>query len=404
MANYKRAMVKQRKAYFKKHKTTKARNALLKRQRGKLKVLQRRAAAACQSADQRHSPPPPPMDETAALQALVDSTRDGGTVALKSRVYLVNGTLKIVGRSNLTIAGPAEIRSSTVGNGHRPNFRLTNGTRIAFRSLTIDGGYTRPGVHDTAIQWSHGIEILGTAGVTITDSRIRNVAGDCVYAGLRSQRATRVLVANLACEGTGRNGVSAVAVNGIRVEGGSYRRFGHIPFDVEPNPGAGFGVDGALFTGATVGKYSGPVAFAIVGDGQADNITFSNLLVTAPRGAVARVVTVSPRRRSGITYTNIVGTNPTDKPDAIRVQRTDGLTVTDNTIPNGGGVMLACNDVTALSFGGNTPNTSSACAPPATATASTSSSTGTASAAFPSLYCSLGAGKLDQSGACRSTE
>jgi hypothetical protein len=310
---------------------------------------------------------------------MIDSTRDGGTVALESRVYLANGTLNIDGRSNLTIAGPAEIRSSVVGDGNRPNFRLTNGTGITFRSLTIDGGYTRPGVHDTAIQWSHGIEILGTAGVTISDSTIRNVAGDCVYAGLGGQRATGVLVANLVCDGTGRNGVSAVAVNGIRVEGGSYRRSGHIPFDVEPNPGEGFGVDGALFTGATVGDYSGPVAFAIVGDGQADNITFSNLLVTAARGAVARVVTVSPRRRSGITYTNIVGTNPTDKPDAIRVQRTDGLTVTGNTVPNGGGVMLVCSDVTGLSFGGNMPNTSSACAAPPPPPSPR------ASAAFPSL-------------------
>jgi hypothetical protein len=319
------------------------------------------AASQC---EQEPPPPPPP----ATIQQMIDALPpEGGTVSLESRTY-TESLILVTNRSNVTIDGNGATVQGEVGDGHRPVFRLTGGSSISFQELTLDGGYPNPGVHDPTVQWSHGIEILGTNGVVVNGLTIRNVAGDCVYAGKNESgnvRSAAVRVNGGSCIGTGRNGVSAVAVNDLRVQGGTYSQIGYVPFDAEPNPTVNSGVNGAVFDGATVGDYAGPVALGVVGDGPVDNITFSNLNVTAARGAVARVGTVAPRRRANITYTGITASNPTYTPDAIGVQRTDGVTVTGNTIPNGGGVMLVCTDVTSLTFTGNTPNTSAGCpAPP----------------------------------------
>jgi hypothetical protein len=302
-------------------------------------------------------------DDGVALQALINSTRNGGTVFLESgRVYSVDRTILVANRFALTIDGNgATIRSSTVGDGHRANFRLQNGSGIVLRELVIQGGYTRPGFLDKAIQWSHGVEILGTARATVANSTVGNVAGDCVYAGLGARRAKLVRVTNLTCNGTGRNGVSAVAANDVLVSGGSYLNVGHLPFDVEPNPGPAFGVNGAVFENAAVGNYAGPSALSVVGDNQADNVVFRNLTVTAARGAVAYVRTPIGRRRSGFTVSNVVARSPTHTPSAMVIQRVDRVRVANNAIPTRGGVLLVCTEVRNLTFFGNAPPTSSRC-------------------------------------------
>ena len=308
-------------------------------------------------------------DDGAALQALINSTANGGTVFLESgRVYSVDRTILVANRRALTIDGNgATIRSSTVGDGHRANIRVQNGSGIVLRELVIKGGYTRPGFLDKAIQWSHGVEILGTARATVANTTVGNVAGDCVYAGLGARRARLVRVTNVTCNGTGRNGVSAVAANDLLVSGGSYSNVGHLPFDVEPNPGRVFGVNGAVFENAAVGNYAGPSALSVSGDNQADNVVFRNLAVNAARGAAVYVGTPMGRRRSGFAVSKVVSRSPTHTPSGIVIQRVDGVRVANNAIPTRGGVLLVCTEVRNLTFFGNSPPTSSRCpaaAPP----------------------------------------
>jgi hypothetical protein len=117
---------------------------------------------------------------------------------------------------------------------------------------------------------------------------------DCVYVRLGTRRTSRTRALNVTCTGTGRNGVSAVASDDLLVSGGSYSGIGYIAFDAEPNSGSGFGVNGAVFDGATVGSYANTVG-TIVGDNRVDNVRFSNLRVTASRGAKFQMGTPSTR-------------------------------------------------------------------------------------------------------------
>lgn len=296
------------------------------------------------------------------LQAMIDGTPNGGTVLFPSGDHLVSQTLNVTGRSNLTITGNNTRILGKVGDGHRPIFQVTNGSNITFRDLWLDGGYYQPGHHNTDLQFSHGIMLLGVNGALIEDCTIRNVGGDGIYAGLGTTWCIGVDILDCTIYGTGRNAVAAVAVTDILVDGGTYGTCGWNVFDVEPNTGAAKGVDGAIFRNATCGDHENAVCLGVVGDNQADNLTFTNLTVTAATGAVCRVGTVVGRRRANITYSNITATTAAPSvPDAIGIQRTDGVVVTGNVIPSGGGVMLICTDNTAVTFSGNTPNTSSGC-------------------------------------------
>lgn len=298
-------------------------------------------------------------DVTAQLQAWFDSLPDGTTASLAGGCFRAEGTLTLRGRNGLTIDGVgATLRASTVGDGHRSSLRVIDGSSFTVRDLTVEGGYTKSGTHDTTVQWSHGIDLLGPFGVLVENVTVRDVGGDCVYAGLGAQRARNATVRGVTCDGTGRNGVSAVAANGLLVDGGSYSRVGFIAFDVEPNSGTGFGVDGAVFDGATVGSYYLDAGM-VVGDNAIGNVTFSAIAVTAAKGGRFRVLTPTTRRR-----TNIIVTGNTSAAafagDAVYAERTDGLTVTGNTLATSG-VELRCVDDTAVTFSGNDPATSAGC-------------------------------------------
>jgi M6 family metalloprotease-like protein len=79
LAAYKKAIPKQRKAYFKKHKKAKLRKAFVRKQKAKLKRLQ--LAAACQVPPPAPPPPPPPPAETIPPM-LTAANASGATVTL----------------------------------------------------------------------------------------------------------------------------------------------------------------------------------------------------------------------------------------------------------------------------------------------------------------------------------
>jgi hypothetical protein len=307
-------------------------------------------------------PPPPPgcPESTAALQSLIDATPDGGTVSLTAGAcYGLSGTLYVGYRTNLTIDGNGATLQNGVGDGHRPIFLVDRGTGNRFIEMTIDGGYGNPGVHDPNVQWSHGIELKGADAVTVDGITVRDVAGDCVYVGGTSFRTTNTLVRNVICDGTGRQGVSVVAANNTRVEGGTWSLIGWIAFDVEPNDtGGANGVDGAVFTGAMVTGYYLDVG-TIIGQAPVANVTWSSLTITAPKGGRFRALPSGAWRRSNITISGN-SASATVAGDAVYLENVDGATVANNSLPNSG-FLLRCFSVTSLTFSGNTPSTSSGC-------------------------------------------
>lgn len=299
-------------------------------------------------------------DVTAELQSWINSVPNGATLTFGAGAcYRVEGVLLMQGRSGLTFDGRGStLRATTIGDGHRSTLRFRDGGGHTVRGFTIEGGYTTSGTHNVNVQWSHGVELLGTQGALIENLTIRNVAGDCVYLGLGAVRTKDATVRDVTCSGTGRNGVSFVAADRSRVERGTYTGIGFIAFDVEPNDIPGFGVDGATVDGATVGSYYLDVGM-VIGTAPISNITFANIVVTATKGSRFRVLTPTTLRRTGITFTGN-SSKSTSGGDSIYVERTDGLTVTGNALPTTG-VLLRCASVTGETFSGNSPNTSSSC-------------------------------------------
>lgn len=299
------------------------------------------------------------VDVTAGIQRWLDGLRDSSTgVFAPGALYRVDGTLVLSNRTGLILDGNgATFRSPNPGDGHRPNFQVRDGGGNTLKNMLIDGGYTNPGVLTDSLQWSHGVELLGAADTTVRNVTIRNVSGDGVYCGLGARRSRGTRILDITVDGTGRNGVSAVASDDLVVSGGEYDKIGYIAFDCEPNPGLGHGVNGAVFDGATVGAYAQTVG-TIVGDNQIDNVTFSNLRITAARGAKFQCGT--QRRWRNVAYLNNTADYATPLGYAIQAANIDGLTVTGNKLPTGG-VLLACESCTAVTFNGNTPNSQRGC-------------------------------------------
>lgn len=328
-------------------------------------------AAGTMAGPQSAVPPPDPntvpasinstcaTDTTSQLQAWVNGRPDGSMLTFPSGAcYRVDGGLVLTGRTGLTLHGTgATLRAPTVGDGHRPNIRLANGSSLTVRGFRLEGGYTNPGTLDPAIQWSHGIEVLGTQTVLVEDVTVTNVSGDCIYLGLGTQRTRDATVRRLTCTGTGRNGVSFVAADRSRVEQSSTNGIGYVSFDVEPNTGTGFGVDTATITGNTIGSYV-INALTIVGNAPVNGVSFTNNHVTAPTGA--RIQVTGLPRRTNVTISGNTATHTLSYPQAVRLDNVDGATVTGNTLPTTG-VLLRCSSVTGLVFEGNSPNTRDAC-------------------------------------------
>ena len=318
-------------------------------------------------------PPPPPTDNavpvtiaadcsvdvSASLQAWVNSRPDNSTLVFpQASCYRVEAGLSLVNRTGLVLAGTGStLRATSVGDGHRSNIRMTNGSNITVRGFRLEGGYTTPGTHNTNVQWSHGVDVLGTQTVLVEDVTVMNVGGDCVYLGLGNARTRNATVRRMTCNGTGRNGVSFVAADNSLVEQSSTNAIGYVSMDVEPNSGVGFGVNGATMTENTIGSYV-INAMTIVGDNVVSDVTFNNNQIIAPTGG--RIQVTGLPRRSNVTISGNIATNMLSYPQAIRLDNVDGAVVTNNNIPVTG-VMLRCASVTGLTFSGNTPNTSDGC-------------------------------------------
>ncbi len=322
-------------------------------------------------------PPPPPTNiheiptsirsdgganVATEIQTWINSLPNGVTMRLKSGgIYRVDQTIVLNERTNITFDGNgAEMRTPGTGDGHLSVLRVVGGSDILIKNLKCEGNYGNPGVHDTGVQWCHGIEALGTLRLTIDDCIGHNLGGDGIYLGLGALRCRQTRINRYAVDGTGRNGISFVAADDTIVIGGSCDNIGYIGLDVEPNSGTGFGVDGVLCDGVRVGDYFMSAA-TCVGDADIRNVTFKNILISAAKGCRMQVGTPAGRRRTNITFDHCTAlfTSTTGSTYCIVASDVDGLTVTNNVLPispDGSTVLLSASGCTGITFSGNVPN------------------------------------------------
>jgi hypothetical protein len=276
-------------------------------------------------------------DVSQSLLTWIKAIPDNSVVSFASGAcYRIEETLEITDRHGLTFEGNgATFEATTPGDGHRPQWRLIQGSNLTLRDMTIDGGDAQGGTFNAALQQQHGIELMGPSAVEIDHVGIANVYGDCVYVGqgyYNKQWSSDIHVHDSSCARSGRMGVAVTAGRNVLVERTSFTQIGMTVFDIEPN-GVGFGATSVTFAGNQV---TGKEMFDALGDGAVDSVTVSNNTITGQATHMAVIA------RPGQLHTNIVITgNVSDTAYsnagtvAIDVVRVNGLTVTGNVIPLG---------------------------------------------------------------------
>jgi hypothetical protein len=124
-------------------------------------------------------------DVSQQLLTWIATVPDNSVLSFSSGAcYRIEKTLELTSRNGLTFEGNgATFKATTVGDGHRPQWRIDEGSNFIFRNMNIDGGNPQGGTFVSTLQWSHGIELLGPSNVEIDHVNVANVYGDCFYVG-----------------------------------------------------------------------------------------------------------------------------------------------------------------------------------------------------------------------------
>jgi hypothetical protein len=291
---------------------------------------------------------------------------DGSTLSFGSGCYRIEGTLEFTDRSGLVLEGGV-FRSLNPPTDHRAIWRVINSSGIVFRNMLIQGSFTQgssPHVVE-ALQHAHGIDLRGSSA-EVDHLTASNLAGDCVYFGLGIQSSISYYQKSSGsyhdstCSNVSRNAVSVTAGQNITISKVVTSGIGFIPFDIEPNPGAGYGASNIMVRNNTIGSFN-LYAFGVLGDNVVDGVSFvgNHVKYSGRSGQLGIGVNTTSRRYSNVTISRTV-TSVKQVGNAIDARRADGLVVINNRIPVTGS-MLLCSNVTSLIFSGNIPATKSGC-------------------------------------------
>lgn len=296
-----------------------------------------------------------------AVSSFIAGVPDGSTIKFQpGGCYLMNGTLELVGRNNLTINGQdATFRTSATTDGNRAQLRLIDGGSYTVRNLGIVGSSTvggTPDAFDATLQWQHGVDLRGVAGAFFDNVSVTDVYGDCWYVGMDDNSTTwttDVTVTNSVCRRNGRQGVAVVAGQRVTVKFSTLSAIALMTFDMEPNGAAG-GAKNIDLVNNTLGTGPRQQALGIVGGGTVQGVNLSRNTLTGKALTVWVQADADGGRRTNIWVRNNVSDTALTAGYAIDATGVDGLTVTNNTQPITGTAMFRHTvDCTGVTFSGN---------------------------------------------------
>lgn len=217
-------------------------------------------------------PVPASIDATGAkevsqeLNAFFASVPDGSTITFPSGArYWTESSLYLVDRHGLTFEGNgARFFAKTDGSAEpcpdwtnctswprtRYHWRFTGGSGITLRNLAIQGGHQDGGKDGTYLpefEAQHGIDIAGTAGITLDRVTITDVWGDFVHASTDPRYrgnadtltgwvwTTDLVIRNSFMERNGRQGIALTAVDGAEIVDNHISDTRRATIDIEPD-------------------------------------------------------------------------------------------------------------------------------------------------------------------------
>lgn len=175
-------------------------------------------------------------DDTAAIQAALDSIPDGGIVqTVQDETYLIDS---VSPNSNTTITGGGTFKFKN--NTTAFALVLTDlKSRIVLDGVVFDGNITNQAVWS---EFRHCVQVLGSTGVTVRNCRFQNIIGDGIYIGVSDATLpsdVKVHGNSFIGNNTNRNGVSVVAGSDINIYGNHFYKMARPDMpgavDIEPN-------------------------------------------------------------------------------------------------------------------------------------------------------------------------
>ena len=279
------------------------------------------------------------QDDTAALQALIDSLPDGSTLTFPAGgKYRIEGTLHVKDKNNLTIEGNGSLFfATTTGNRTRSQWSFEGGSDIVVRDVIVKGANPYAGVGAAAyvasLEAQHAFNIWSTNGIELDHVSATDVYGDFVYVGAQAGGlAKNVYIHDSTFARNGRQGISVTGGDGVRIVHNTITDTRRATFDLEPN-------------GSTWGAFNVDIENNIIGPGRLNllsssgagpvsNITFAHNVIN--RGANMQVGDSSGGRRGPFTISDNVATagwGSAAGSALLSFSNIDGLTVTGNTLP-----------------------------------------------------------------------
>ena len=160
-------------------------------------------------------------DDTVAIQKAVDQAAvgDGAEVYLPDGIYLINPEISINLRSNveLNLADNAVLKAKPTKEANHEIINITNVDNIEISGGSIIGDRkTRTGKTG---EWGHGIKIMGSRNIRISDIAISDCWGDGVYIGSTDlQRySENVAIEQFTIDNCRRNGITIISGRNVKI-------------------------------------------------------------------------------------------------------------------------------------------------------------------------------------------
>lgn len=160
-------------------------------------------------------------DDTAAIQKAVNQagSRVGATVYIPNGVYIINPDISIKLNSNvkLNLADNAVLKAKPTKEANHEIINITNVNNIEVSGGSIIGDRkTRTGKTG---EWGHGIKIVGSRSIRISDIAISDCWGDGVYIGSTDlQRySENVAIERFTIDNCRRNGITIISGRNVKI-------------------------------------------------------------------------------------------------------------------------------------------------------------------------------------------
>jgi hypothetical protein len=301
------------------------------------------------------------------LQELIAATPDGGTLDLGRQVFNTEDTIRITGRSgltlrNFTINADTDGKTATPWLSHlwprtRSHLRIDGGsTNITVENVTVSGANPKGGTSDAAyvaaLEAQHAFDIDGADGVTLRNCQGFDVYGDFVYV-----RSLNVVVEDCRFARNGRQGIAVTSGTNVRISRCVLDDMRRSCFDLEPNLATAV-IDGVTIEDCSTGN-SRLLWLACGGQGPGvRNVTVRRNTMRGTSGTPC--IQISPPaglRRGPFAITDNVF-RPQGSPRAgIEVFAVDGFTFSGNTMTLPANRLmtgLKLSGATAMKFSRNT--------------------------------------------------